>query len=381
MISPPLLPVAPSWYPGHMRRFFTQLPELLARTHIVLEARDSRLPLTSINPEFEAALQKWRQSRGHGQNGMCERIVVYTKRDLMPRWGEEPLRKALAKRFAHRIHFTAEGKPHTIRHLHSDIVSLVKDQREIAASFNVLVIGMPNVGKSTLLNALRWATVEGAAKAFRTSPLPGLTRTTSTPLKLHTNPLVYSVDTPGVMIPFLGRGELGKERAMKLALTAGIKESLFDTESMCSYLLHRLYLLNPQDPAYMSVLPPNSPRPENTEDFLDALARRLGAVQKGGSPDIERAERWFIQWWRNGDAVSAPSPYGWGLDFDFMSELGEGAKPPSGEEIEKIMDKLVDDYVSSLSEEREGERVSLRQEKKAEREAKTKALMQRRALA
>ncbi|KAG9087797.1 Mitochondrial GTPase, partial [Ceratobasidium sp. 392] len=77
---------------------------------------------------------------------------------------------------------------------------------------------MPNVGKSTLLNALRWTTVEGAAKALRTSPLPGLTRTTSTPLKLHTDPLIYSVDTPGVMVPFLGRGDSGKERAMKLAL-------------------------------------------------------------------------------------------------------------------------------------------------------------------
>ncbi|KAG8747204.1 Mitochondrial GTPase [Ceratobasidium sp. 414] len=149
---------------------------------------------------------------------------------------------------------------------------------------------------------------------------------------------------------------------------------------MCSYLLHRLYLLNPQDPAYMSVLPSNSPRPESTEDFLHALARRLGAVQKGGFLDLERAERWFIQWWRNGGAVPAPSPYGWGLDFSLMSELGEGAVPPSADEVEKIMGKLVDDYVLSLSEERVGERVSLRQEKRAEREAKVKARMQRRAL-
>ncbi|KAG8691963.1 Mitochondrial GTPase [Ceratobasidium sp. 423] len=354
MKAPPLLPVAPSWYPGHMRRFFTQLPELLARTHIVLEARDSRLPLTSINPEFEAALERWRQSRS---NGLCERIVVYTKRDLVPRWGEEPLRKALSKHFSHRVHFTAEGKPHTIRRLHSDIVSLVKDRGVQSPAYNVLVIA-------------------GAAKALRTSPLPGLTRTTSTPLKLHTDPLIYSVDTPGVMVPFLGRGEAGKERAMKLALAAGIKESLFDTETMCSYLLHKLYLLNSKAPAYMSVLPP-SVEPTTTEEFLEGLATRLGALQKGGWLDLERAERWFVHWWRSGGAAENPSPFGWGFDFDFTTRLCDGAHPPSEEEVGRLMESVVDDYVATLREEN-ADRVSLRQEKKVAREAKIKARLQRR---
>ncbi|CAE6420644.1 unnamed protein product [Rhizoctonia solani] len=374
MKAPPLLPIAPSWYPGHMRRFFTRLPELLAQTHIVLEARDSRLPLTSINPEFEAALERWKQSRS---NGLCERIVVYTKRDLVPKWGEEPLRKALSKHFNHRIHFTAEGKPHTIRRLHSDIVSLVKDRADQSSAYNVLVIGMPNVGKSTLLNGLRWTNTTGAAKALRTSPLPGLTRTTSTPLKLHTDPLIYSVDTPGVMVPFLGRGEAGKERAMKLALAAGIKESLFDTETMCSYLLHKLYLLNPKAPAYMSVIP-SSAKPKTPEDFLESLATRLGALQKGGWPDLERAERWFVHWWRNGGAVDHPSPFGWGFDFDFTSRLGDEARSPDKQEVERLMAGVVDDYVQSLRSEDE-DKVSLRQEKKAAREAKIKVRMRRRA--
>ncbi|CAE7234254.1 unnamed protein product [Rhizoctonia solani] len=373
MKAPPLLPIAPSWYPGHMRQFFTRLPELLARTHIVLEARDSRLPLTSINPEFEAALERWRQSRS---TGLSERIVVYTKRDLVPRWGEEPLRKALSKHFNHRVHFTAEGKPHTIRRLHSDIVSLVKDRADQASAYNVLVIGMPNVGKSTLLNALRWINTAGAAKALRTSPLPGLTRTTSTPLKLHTDPLIYSVDTPGVMVPFLGRGDAGKERAMKLALAAGIKESLFDTETMCSYLLHKLYLLNPKAPAYMSVLPPSSPEPTTTDQFIEGLATRLGALQKGGWLDLERAERWLIHWWRNGGAADHPSPFGWGFDFDFTNELGDEA--PSEDEVERLMGNVVDNYVQILRGENE-DGVSLRQEKKAAREAKIKARIQRRA--
>jgi mitochondrial GTPase 1 len=55
-------------------------------------------------------------------------------------------------------------------------------------------------------------------KALRTSAQPGLTRALSTRLKLSKDPLVYSYDTPGVMLPFLGRGDRGAERGVKLAL-------------------------------------------------------------------------------------------------------------------------------------------------------------------
>ena len=56
------------------------------------------------------------------------------------------------------------------------------------------------------------------AKALRTSAQPGLTRAISTRLKLSVDPLVYSYDSPGVMLPFLGRGDRGAERGVKLAL-------------------------------------------------------------------------------------------------------------------------------------------------------------------
>ena len=104
-------------------------------------------------------------------------------------------------------------------------------------------------------------------KALRTSAHPGLTRALSTRLKLCLDPLIYAFDSPGVMIPFLGRGDRGAERGVKLALIgmslmyfsylcwcrlidpfipkAGIKEGMYDVEALAAYLVYRLWVLNP----------------------------------------------------------------------------------------------------------------------------------------
>lgn len=70
--------------------------------------------------------------------------------------------------------------------------------------------------------------------------MPGHTRRVSTVIKISLDPPVYIYDTPGIMVPFLGRGTKGKEAALKLALTGGIKESLFEGDTVSEYLLWRL---------------------------------------------------------------------------------------------------------------------------------------------
>lgn len=93
-----------SWFPGHMASFAKNLPSLLAQTHVVLEVRDVRMPLTSINPELERELVKWRnKGKGKFGEGVKERIVVYTKRDLIGGPGKGMLEVCLLKPSRTRI--------------------------------------------------------------------------------------------------------------------------------------------------------------------------------------------------------------------------------------------------------------------------------------
>ncbi|KAF9073100.1 P-loop containing nucleoside triphosphate hydrolase protein [Rhodocollybia butyracea] len=406
----PLLPAPLSWFPGHMMKFTRMLPTLLTRTDVVIEIRDSRLPLTSINRSLEGALRKWRLERGWDANDLarrvinavpCERLVVLNKRDLVPDWGMEPFRLAMAKKCPDQhVTFTSWQKPRDIRDLNKTLVGgiLPRTTLDIARRYphtpelNVLVIGMPNVGKSTLLNALRNMGIKGKTpKAFRTSAQPGLTQALSTRLKLSVDPLVYAFDTPGVMLPFLGQGDAGAERGVKLALIAGIKEGLYDMETLASYLLYRLNVLNPISPAYLTLLPEGTQPTIDLEELLTKLAQRMGMVKRGAELDISRAATYFVRWWREEGGLLAASSalhlqsqishpsltnesddsalitHGWGFDFQWQLSLKDlsGTTNDGIDSNCKKMENCIEQYLAtSEREDKDESNVSATQRRK-----------------
>ncbi|BGP22199.1 mitochondrial GTPase [Rhodotorula toruloides] len=360
-VPPFVFPTLPqTWYIGHMHRAMREITEMVQKRSLdlIIETRDARVPLTSINPAFERILAE-QAGKGIGSNlnltGLgTKRLIVYNKTDLAQDCFQEPLKRALAQQGEDNVLFTDARTDEGVRKLLRTAIKLAKrplngpDDKIV-----MLVAGMPNVGKSSILNALRRTGV-GRGKAASTSSEPGHTRRLSTVIKIATNPPVYILDTPGIMVPYLGKGVYGQEAAMKLALTGGIKESLFEKELVGEYLLWRLRLRHEMrdegwsnDELWRRLALPSGTPLEDPEEFYSALARRLSAMQRGGIPDTDFAGRWLIRAFREGKlgrwTLDGLGRGGEAVDDDKeMVTIGEG-------EAKKVVWQRTEERLSFLS--------------------------------
>lgn len=157
---------------------------------------------------------------------------------------------------------------------------------------------MPNVGKSSLLNALRMAGVHRAKAAF-TGAQPGVTRKITSGVKIVDKDEekgtegVYIVDTPGVFVPFVPDAEA----MLKLALVGSVKDTIIAPVTLCDYLL---YCINKQVGGWELYKDYSEPT-NDVQVFLELVCRKTGRLGKGGVPDLDAAALWIIQRWRQGN--------------------------------------------------------------------------------
>ncbi|KAF1991079.1 P-loop containing nucleoside triphosphate hydrolase protein [Aulographum hederae CBS 113979] len=288
-VFPALDSLPRSYFLGHHRAGLAKMKTMLSTIDLVIECRDYRVPLTSHNPLFEESLAE------------RERMVVYTKKDLGSNdTAADAERESLLRTHhaPHPTHFSTCTSPPSTRR----ILTTLKAHANALSHHSltgprILVVGMPNVGKSSLLNALRAVSLS-RGKVAHTGAQPGITRKIGTGVKIlegrqleaEGGEGVYMMDTPGVFIPYVPNAQA----MLKLALCGMVKDTIISPVTLADYLL---FWINKVDPTLYAEY--HEPTNEIVQ-LLEAVARKTGRLMKGGVPDVEGCALWIVQRWRNG---------------------------------------------------------------------------------
>ncbi|WP_461204441.1 ribosome biogenesis GTPase YlqF [Clostridium sp. DL1XJH146] len=270
--------MAINWYPGHMVKTKRKIQDNLKLVDAVIEIRDARIVKSSSNPDI---------------NEICSsipRIILLNKSDLSDEKVTNQWISTLTSETVKVIKGNSiSGKG--LKTIKPSIDSLLKEKYEklnrrgiINYTARVMIVGVPNVGKSSFINR-----VAKASKA-KVGNKPGVTRNLQW---VKTNIGIELLDTPGVLWPKFDDETVG----LNLAFTGAIKDEIMDMETLSLKLVE--YMQEQYPDKLMDRYKLNELF-DNPLDNLDNIARKRGAIQSGNNIDYNRISNIIMDDFRKG---------------------------------------------------------------------------------
>ena len=266
------------WYPGHMTKTRRQIEADLKQVDAVCEIVDARIPMSSRNPDIDAICS------------IKPRIVVLNRSDLAdPEATKRWISWFKARGFAAIATDCKSRKG--ISNFYPAVRSVLQEkiQRDAAKGMNrplrVMIVGIPNVGKSTLINQI------SGRKGAKAENRPGVTR--GKQWVTVENGLLL-LDTPGILWPKFEDPNVG----MKLAYTGAVKENIIDTEELACHLMEVLWKHYPETvrSRYKIDMPDDAPGYE----LLEEAGRKRGLLLARGEINTERMAKVLLDEYRSG---------------------------------------------------------------------------------
>ena len=267
------------WFPGHMFKAGRQMSEALQLVDMVVELVDARAPFFTRNPALRRLLA-----------GKPFQILA-NKADLASPSASRAW-QGYCESQGMPVHFLDSRKKGNIRHLPELWRKLVNEARRargvtrpLLRPVRIMIAGVPNVGKSTLINHLL------DKNKAQVGPKPGVTRTNQwVPLASG----VEMLDTPGILWPKV----TSKKHELLLALLGILNEDVIPRELVAEYLAWKLQQLG------LAVKWGDyglTEAPRDGDELLAAIAARRAFMRPGGVPDTERAAIAFVKDFRDGN--------------------------------------------------------------------------------